>query len=185
MLIFFFFFYCGCMSVLQKQRYLPRTIKLLMCHGMVSVSVANRGQNGLLWELVGTHNWPLHWNYSRTHCQASNLIIYRECEIMTQRFFVHALWLSNIIDLCATDTQHVLCNLISCDFKLQAKYFSANHLRVHLAACAMACLVINVVVVAMLTMLLSGLQGDRHAHTHIHTYIHKHCLQEDLPGGLM
>lgn len=79
----------------------------------------------------------------------------------------------------------MLCDLISCDFKLQAKYFSANHLRVRLAACATACLVITVFVVAMLTMLLSGLQGDRHALTHIHAYIHKHRLQEDLPGGLM
>lgn len=84
-----------------------------------------------------------------------------------------------------TDTQHMLCDLISCDFKLQAKYFSANHLCVHLAARAMACLAINVFVVAMLTMLLSGLQGDRHVHTYIHAYIHKHCLQEDLPGSLM
>lgn len=129
-----FCFYCGCMSALQKQTDLPGTIKLLMCHGMVSVSAASRGQNVFLWEFVGTHSWPLRWNYSRTRRQASNLIIYIECKIMMQCFLALALWLPNIIDLCVTDTQHALCNLISCDFKLQAKYFSANHLRVHLAA---------------------------------------------------
>lgn len=94
-------------------------------------------------------------------------------------FFAHALWLSNIIDLCVTDTQHMLCDLISCGFKLQAKYFSANHLCVPLAACAMACLVITVFAVAILTMLLCGLQGDRHAHTH--THVHTQTLSPRRP----